>query len=238
MRTGLGTAYLFGAGLSLILSSCAVTNNLYLNDAIPFEKGNGRAHAGLGSGFAPKIDSVSDAGAVYYSNKLNIMPNFCVGAQGHLAKGLSGRLSLNFPFVLGGIGFRGGLQYSFLPPASKFNIGIGTDLGFVLSRDSIRIFNSFFALSPEVAGMTNADLFLPITFQFSDDTRLTLTPRISNQHFWIKRYIGNEGSYSYSPPMIGISSHVKIKQTSLELTVFKIDGLLMPGLGMAKSWNF
>jgi hypothetical protein len=86
--------------------------------------------------------------------------------------------------------------------------------------------------------MTNADLFLPITFQFSDDTRLTLTPRISNQHFWIKRYIGNEGSYSYSPPMIGISSHVKIKQTSLELTVFKIDGLLMPGLGMAKSWNF
>lgn len=226
------------AGLSLALNACAVSNNLYMHDAIPFEKGKARAYAGIGTGFAPKIDSVTSAGSVYYSNKLNIMPNFSAGAQGSLKNGLSGRLSVHFPFILGGFGLRGGLQYSFLPAKSKFNFALGTDLGFVLSRDSMRILNSHFELSPEVAGMTNADLFMPFTLQVNEDTRVTLTPRISTQHFWIKRNIADAESYSYAPFIAGLSSHIKIKQTSIELSVLNVDGLLLSSLGICKSWLF
>ena len=236
METKPAIKIMMGAGLALVLNACAVSNNLYMNDATPYEKGNGSSYLGIGSGLAPRLDSVSSGGKVYYTNRLSIMPNLCAGAQGHLKNNLSGRLSLNFPFIIGGIGIRGGLQYSFLPATSKFNIALGGDLGFVLSRDSIRIWGSSNALNPEVAGITSADLFMPFTIQMNDHSRLTITPRLSTQAFWIRHNVADGHSYSYSPTILGVSGNIKIRQTNMEMTILKVNGVLMPSLGVSRSW--
>ena len=236
MKTKRTYAVIMGTGLALVLHACAVSNNLYMNDATPYEKGNGSSYLGIGSGLAPRLDSVSSGGKVYYTNRLSIMPNLCAGAQGHLKNNLSGRLSLNFPFIIGGIGIRGGLQYSFLPATSKFNFALGGDLGFVLSRDSIRIWGSSNALNPEVAGITSADLFMPFTIQMNDHSRLTITPRLSTQAFWIRHNVADGHSYSYSPTILGVSGNIKIRQTNMEMTILKVNGVLMPSLGVSRSW--
>jgi len=225
-------------GLAVLLNACAVSNNLYMHDATPHEKGKGNSYLGIGSGFAPRLDSVSSGGDVYYTNRLSIMPNLCAGAQGHLKNNLSGRLSVNFPFIIGGIGFRGGLQYSFLPATSKFNFALGGDLGFVLSRDSIRILGRMNAMNPEVAGITSADLFMPFTVQLNDHSRLTITPRMSTQAFWIRHNVADGHSYSYSPTILGVSGNIRIRQTNMEMTILQVNGVLMPSLGICRSWLF
>lgn len=225
-----------GFALAWVLQSCAVSHNLYMHDAIPFQKGEGVSYLGVGTGFAPRLDSVSTAGNVYYTNKLNIMPNLCAGAQGHLKNNLSGRLSINFPFILGGIGCRGGLQYAFLPAASKFNVALGGDAGFVLSRGSIRIFGSMNAMNPEVAGITHADVFMPFTIQMNDHARLTITPRLCSQAFWISRSVGDTRSYSYSPNAWGVSGNIRIRQVNMEMTILQVDGVLMPAVGVSRNW--
>ena len=222
----------------MLLNACAVSNNLYMHDATPHEKGKGNSYLGIGSGFAPRLDSVSSGGDVYYTNRLSIMPNLCAGAQGHLKNNLSGRLSVNFPFIIGGIGFRGGLQYSFLPATSKFNFALGGDLGFVLSRDSIRILGRMNAMNPEVAGITSADLFMPFTVQLNDHSRLTITPRMSTQAFWIRHNVADGHSYSYSPTIFGVSGNIRIRQTNMEMTILQVNGVLMPSLGICRSWLF
>ena len=72
-------------GLIIIgISSCAVTNNMYLNDATPYEKGDGIVSFGIGTGLMPDLDSVTDKGDIHYSNKFRMAPNFYLGLQGNI----------------------------------------------------------------------------------------------------------------------------------------------------------
>lgn len=216
----------------LFVSSCAVTNNMYLNDATPFEKGEDQISFGIATGLMPDIDSVSENGDIHYHNKLSMAPNFYLGFQGGLKNKLDYRASLNLPYIIGGIGLRGGIQYSFLPKESVFNFAIGTDLGFVVSRDSIKLFGSKIGMNPYTKGITNADIFMPFTVNLNKNTRFTLTPRFIYQYFWIKNNIDLKRSYSFSPETLAVSAGLKYKHTIIELTILKMNNAIYPNFGI------
>jgi hypothetical protein len=220
------------------VSSCSVTNNMYINDATPYGKREGVVSFGIGTGLIPKIDSVSDNGDINFNNKLGIAPNFYLGVQGGLKNRINYRASLNLPYIVGGFGLRGGAQYSFLPKKSKFNFAIGVDIGFVASKDSVKILGSRIGVNPHTNRITNADIFMPFTLNINESSRFTITPRYIHQYFWIKYNIDSHKSYSYIQSTIGLSAGLKYKSLILEMTILRMNSMIYPNIGIGYISNF
>ncbi|MDP2176460.1 MAG: hypothetical protein Q8K70_11175 [Bacteroidota bacterium] len=220
-------------GLIIIgLPSCSVTNNIYINETTPFEDGKGVVSLGIGTGLIPKIDSVSDNGDINFNNKISIAPNFYLGVQGGIKNRINYRASINLPFIIGGFGQRGGAQYSFLPKESKFNFAVGIDLGFVASKDSVKILGSRIGVNPHTNGITNADIFMPFTLNINENSRFTITPRYIHQYFWIKYNVDSHKSYSYIQSTIGLSAGLKYKSLYIESTMLSMNNRIFPVLGI------
>ena len=99
--------------LLMLTSSCIVVNNLYVNDPVPLEKDSIRTYIGVGSGFEPKIDSISANGTVHHQNKYELAPNLCFGGQFGLGNQTDLRIAVNLPYIITGFGIRAGVQHSF-----------------------------------------------------------------------------------------------------------------------------
>jgi hypothetical protein len=218
--------------ISICTISCTVTNNLYINNPIPMGKGEREGYVGLGTGIAAKIDSISSVdGAVNFSNKISIEPVLSVGGQMGISKQTDLRIALHFPGILfTGLGLRAGLQHSFCDTSSRINIALGTDLGFVISDDTVKILGTKFALdSLERAsnGAINADFFLPVSYKIKNNFIVVLTPRYSFNVLYI------EGIKSFKLGYPALSLGVRVRKFYFETTALYYHSSVYGHLGVA-----
>ena len=216
----------------LLLSSCTVTNNLYVNDPVPVQKGNADFYLGIGTGVKAKIDSVSANGDITFSNEVTRAPNLCFGSQIGLTRNLDLRAAIHLPYIIGGFGARLGPQYTFFSNESKFNMAIGSDLGFVVAKDSIKIFGSTSALDIHSNGAINADFFLPFCFNFNENSRIIITPRYSFNTIYIRHNTGEKKSYKFSPHVPSLAIGLRLNKLYLEASAFRFQNEYYPNFGL------
>lgn len=157
----------------LLLTSCIATNNMYVNNPVSLEKGDADPYIAISTGLEARLDS-TQVGDIYETDyKTVIAPVLSIGGQIGLGKQFDLRAAFHLPYLLGGAGLRIGSQYSFTNRNAPFNMAFGTDLGFTFSRDSL--FNS--EIKSDTRGIFNGDVFLPMSYSFSDDLSIILTPR-------------------------------------------------------------
>ena len=177
------TLFIILSQLSILIffNSCTVTNNFYVNNAMPIEKGKSDLYGGISTGFKPNLDSTG----------YNISHNLSAGLQtciGNLEK-TSVRAAIHFPEIIGGFGARLGIQQSFLDKNSNFNIAFGTDIGFTAAKDSVKNFinGRYEKIQNDIKGSYNFDFFLPMSFRLKKNTLLTLTPRYTFTFISVKK---------------------------------------------------
>lgn len=169
-----------------ILPGCVVTNHLYYNQGHPSGKGNIHGYAGLGTGITPKIDSINANGYIFFSEKMKTAPVSAIGMQSGVGNQTDFRASLHLPYIIGGVGFKLGIQRSFFDSTSLFNVAPGLDVGFVFSRDSFRILGSKTSIDKPLNHSVNIDFFIPLSFRVNPTTYFVFTPRYSITGFNIR----------------------------------------------------
>ncbi len=227
MKDGLSAVVVF----LILLSSCASVNNLYVNDPVPLGKGYIRGYIGVGTGLMPKVDSITDNGAVHYQNKLKIAPNLCAGIQYGLAKQTDMRFAVNLPYAVTGIGLRGGVQHSFFRKENPFNLALGTDIGYGFSKDSL--FGGSTKEMISVKHAINSDFFLPISYSFSSDVRIILTPRASFTGFYLKENANRNKLKSFTPFIPSLTLGMNIHGIYFEAGAHLVNHWLIPNFGIA-----
>ncbi len=218
--------------LLIVFSSCTVTNNLYINDPVPLGKGNACGFIGIGTGLAPDIDSTSLNGDIHYSDNLSLAPNLCFGGQFGLGEQFDLRLNIHLPYLVTGFGLHAGIQYSFFRKWTLFNAAVGTDIGFVVAKDTLRLGSLHIGLDPATKGAINADFFLPVSYNLKDNYRFVLTPRISLNTLFIRKNKYERKSQKYSPIYPALSFGTFLNRLYLEATVQYIDMDVRPGFGI------
>ena len=218
--------------------SCTVTNNFYFNDPKPYEKGMGAGYLGIGTGLQAVVDSVSfPSGEIHFSDKLSTTANLVLGGQVGLGKKYNVRISGHIPKVLGGFGFRGGIQKSLFDSTSHVNISLGFDLGFVLSRDSISVLSNKWAVEKETNSALSADGFLSISLKAGTDSHFILTPRYSYNTMYIREFDYLQRSYPFNFQHFSLSIGLKTRNLYLETTGMFLNNELIPHFGIAKIIN-
>ena len=105
-----GIRALINLGLLLLMFSCTVTNNLYVNDPVPAQDKEANFYIGIGTGVRADIDSVNKSGDITFSDDLTMAPNLYFGGQVNVLDQLDLRFTLHLPYIIGGIGLRAGPQ--------------------------------------------------------------------------------------------------------------------------------
>ena len=213
--------------------SCTVTNNLYINDPEPIQKGDGQVNAGLSTGIVPLIDSVNLNGSIFFSNKYSSAPVLSMGAQGRINDGLQYRFAIHLPYIVGGFGIKGGVQHCFFPKESPIHLAIGADLGIVFAKESIKIFGTYTDLNIQSETAFSFDLFMPFSYQFSDDVKLIFGPRYSNNFFEIRYNENYHGSKMYYLSYPALSFGARFKHLYIETTATYYDYKIYPLFGIA-----
>lgn len=219
------------------LTSCTVTNNIYINDPVPVSKGNIDIQIGIGTGHKAKTDSVADNGDIYFSDKLELAPTIFTSGQYGITDQLNLRYSLHLPYIVGGIGLRAGIQYSFFPKQTKFNAAIGTDFGFVIAKDSIKILGSKSDLDTYTNGAINGDVFLPVSYNFNKDYRIVLTARYSFNALYVKQNMYNDNANAFTPQLPSIALGLRLNKIYLEGNVSRYNDLYIPNFGLIYIFN-
>lgn len=197
-------------------------------------KGKGEAYGGIGMGLETKIDSVSDiSGAIHFSDKIITAPVLAFGIQAGAAKQTDIRLAFHLPKIFGGFGLRAGVQQSIFNPDSKFNVALGTDLGFVISKDSIHIFGSGNEINKSTNGAINADFFLPIGFSSQKNFRIVLTPRYSLNVMYVRKFRDERKSNSFKFSYPALSLGIRKKHFYFEATGIFYQKSFYPNFGVA-----
>jgi len=220
-----------------LFSSCTVLNQSYLNDPTPLGEGNGEIFLGAGTGAKPLVDSIANYGDIYFSNKIDFAPNVFLSGNYGLGERTNLRFSVHLPYLLGGFGLRAGVQQSFFKKESKFNAALGTDLGFVLAKDSLKIFGLAEELSIHANGGLNADVFLPISYTFNENLRIVLTPRLSANVLFIRYNQNEQESYKFTPILPSLALGLKTKRFYFEGNVIYFNNEYRPNFGIAYSFN-
>jgi hypothetical protein len=221
----------------LSLSACTVTNSLYVNDPEPVQKGAERFYLGIGTGVRAKVDSVDNNGNISFSNEITLAPNLFFGGQVAIKDNLNLRFAVHLPYIIGGFGARVGPQYTFFEPGSKFNMAVGTDLGFVLAKDSLEILGSTSALDIYANGAINADIFMPLAYKFSKNARIVITPRYSFNTLYIRLNTAEKESRKFSPQLASLAIGLYLNRIYLEASAFRFQGEYFPNVGLVYTFK-
>lgn len=214
------------------LTSCAVANNFYANNANPYEKNRGTAYIAASSGMQASIDSVSENGQIHFANAVHGAMNLNAGGEIGLGKKINGRAAIHLPYILGGLGLRVGAQYSFFPKGSKFNMAIGTEAGFSLAKDSVKIFGSLIGTNPHGKSYSNADIYAPFTYNFSKKKYLTLGIRYSFNYMQVKYNAKETATFEYNPKALIYGLTYNYKSLLLEFSNIQIANGHYPSFGI------
>lgn len=217
------------------LNSCTVTNNMYLNDPEPCGRGKVDLYAGIGTGMQVKLDSVYDQGYYTTSYRTTIAPSASLGTQFGVTNQCDVRVSIHFPYIIGGFGIHAGVQNSFFNAASRFNMAVGIDAGGVLSKKTIHNDDQSedVKLNPPTKGAMNADIFMPFSYRISDNMRLILTPRYSFNILYVRSVEdpGDNRHFNLSFPVLTLG--MKIHNLYFEASGQYYNNLLRPQVGIA-----
>ena len=217
--------------LPLFLGACTVTNNLYLNDAVPLEKEEGEFFLGVGSGLQPAIDEITEDGDVVFSDSLKAAPNLVLSLKGGLGKNFTLNFGVHLPYILSGFGMNFGTQYSFFPKESRINVAPGINFGFVISRTEL--FNEPLKSVPPVSGAMNLDLYLPFSFVLKENYRLILTPRLSSNIMFIKKNVDFDDNRWFKPMFQIYSAGLRLNKIYIEASAIYFKQKLLPNAGIA-----
>lgn len=220
------------------LCSCTVTNSIYVNDPVPLPKGKMEMHLGGGTGHKAKVDSVANNGNIAFSRELEIAPILFTSGQYGITDQLNARFSLHLPYIIGGFGLRGGIQYSFFPRHTLFNAAIGADFGFVLAKDSIRILGSASELDTYTDGAINADFFIPLSYSFSENYRIILTARYSLNAIYVRYNMYENKTYAFKPQLPSIALGVRLNKIYIEGNISRYKDIYIPNFGLVYIFSF
>lgn len=215
-----------------VLFSCTVTNSVYINDPVSLSKGELIGHGGIGTGSKAKVDSVADNGDITFSNDLQMAPNLFIGGRYGITDQLDLRFDLHLPYIIGGIGLRTGIQYSFFPKHTIFNAAIGLDLGGVYAKDSLRILGSASEVDTYTDGALNADFFIPLSYSFSENYRIILTARYSFNALYVRYNNYDNKTYAFTPQLPSVALGIKLNKVYLEGNVARYKDIYIPNFGM------
>ena len=172
-----------------VLASCTVTNSIYVNDPIPLERKDFEGQIGLGTGHQAVVEDVDAEGNISFSNDFTTAPNLFFSGRYGISDQWGLRFAMHLPYVVAGLGMRAGTQYSFFPASAAVNMAFGADVGFVVAKDSLHILGSASPLNAHSNGAWHSDLFLPVSYKFSNNFRLILTGRYSFTTIYIRENI-------------------------------------------------
>lgn len=217
----------------IVIASCTVTNNLYVNDPEPLEEGEGQVYAGLSTGVAPRVDSVAADGHIFFSGKYSMAPVLSVGGAVNIKNGLQFRGSIHLPYIIGGIGLKGGVQYCFFPKGSRFNMSVGGDASVIFAKESIEIFGTYNELNPWTKIAFSTDIFVPFSVQVFEDLKLIAAPRYSFNFFFLRlnENFDNSKCHILQYPVLSIG--LKFKKIYLEASGLYYNNNYHPMVGLA-----
>lgn len=212
-----------------LLFSCTSSNNLYVNDPVPLEKGDVEIQLGLGTGMEPKT-SVNDSGDVAFDKQLRLAPVFQIAGNVGLGKRFILRVGLYLPYVIagGGLNVRG--QYSFFPRESKLNMATGIDIGIGGSSDEF--LDVDIRDNVRTGTVLHADLFLPLAYNFSDNFRMILTPHIIYNSMEVKYHLESERYRRHRIYYPALSMGFMWEQFYLEAGASYLGQGIMPHMGI------
>lgn len=218
-----------------LITSCTVTNNMYVNNASPQKKGEYEGYFGLGTGFQAKIDSTPDDSVIYYSDQIKQTVILYVGGQYGLTDKINVRAAVHLPKIIGGLGIRAGIQYSLFDNESTFNAAAGGDFGFVISRDSIKFGSTRFGFenAKYANGSVSADFFIPLTYKPKDNIFISLTPRYSFNSLAIRQRLYEKSSKSHKISYPALTLGFKISDFYFEASAAYYGSKVFPLAGIA-----
>ena len=213
---------------SVLFCSCVATNNMYVNDPKPLQKGDADICVGVGTGLGVVLDSSLSGNTYNTAIKTQYAPVLSFNGQFGVGERFNLRAAVHLPYILGGIGLRFGAQYSLFGPESRFNAAIGSDLGLVFTRDSLWIID----IESDSRGIYNIDVFLPLSYSFTEDFSIILTPRYSVDWVSVDDIHDKDKSsifYSHFPVL---TLGIKIKDFYLESSALYNDDMIYPHFGL------
>jgi len=218
----------------IFLQSCVVTNNVYLNDPTPIGRGNQEIYLGGGTGIRPRIDSVTNNTKINYSKRIKTAPIAVAGLKVGLGERMNLEVGLHFPKIIAGIGLRVGTQYSFLKKDSKFNFALGANVGTIWAEDNVKILGTYVPNPELIKQAFNGDVFLPISYNFTENFRLIITPRFSFNSVSIKRFtdFSDVQNFRYQMPILSVGALIN-KNFYFEYSAIYYDKLIYPHFGIA-----
>ncbi len=205
---------------SLLIESCAVTNNMYVNDPFPLPKTDFELYGGAGMGMKPKIDSVSSSGEVF-SNEIRQTLNLVFGGRYGINNIWGIGLGFHLPEVVGGVGANLKTQLSMFPTPALTNLALVADIGFVFAEDSIRILGTEWKLDDKSRGSFNIDFSMPVGYRIGNNAKLILTPRYSFNTFYLRKSYDTERSKRIRVQYPALSLGYRYRQVQVETTLLK-----------------
>lgn len=219
-----------------LLTSCAVQNNLYLNNPVPLPRGEVEAYGGASAGIRPVIDSTDANGFTYYSDVLQLAPMLNLGLNVGLTDRVGLGIDMHLPYGFAGFGMNVRPQISFFPASSDFNIALSGRAGFAISSSDFQLTENIsinISSLQDVRGTLNASLALPLSIRMGEDTHLIITPRWSRTSFAIWDNIDfRDRVYrrGYTFPILSIGA--RLKHIHIEGTVIKKERGFLPTMGV------
>jgi len=219
-----------------LLTSCAVQNNLYLNNPVPLPRGEAVAYGGASAGIRPVIDSTDVNGFTYYSDVLQLAPMLNLGVNVGLTNRVGLGVDVHLPYGFAGFGMNVRPQISFFPASSGFNVALSGRAGFAISSENLQITNNisiYIGDLQDVRGTLNASLALPMSVRMGEDTYLFITPRWSRTSFAIwdnTDFRDRVYRRGYTFPILSIGA--RLKNVHIEGTVIKKERGFLPTMGV------
>ncbi|MFZ4545548.1 MAG: hypothetical protein ACOYOA_15965 [Saprospiraceae bacterium] len=209
--------------LLISISSCVVTNNLYINDPAPQGKGNYKSYMGIGTGTWLLGDStiiLNDKPAKYF-----MFPEAALGFKYGVGPKTNLHLAMHVPLTISGLGLKIGFQQSFFEANAPFNLALGADIGGTIAGN--KIFGISFNEN-ENRGAFNADFFMPLSLKFNESLKLIMTPRYSfNTYFVSQKNIAN---------FTVMSAGISYKKNLFEASVLFNNEYFLPRVGYIRNF--
>ncbi len=108
-------------------------------------------------------------------------------------------------------------------------------VGFVASKDSVRIGNFSASIEDQqiFRGGLNADIALPLAFQFDDEAWVILTPRLATNRI---RYWETQGNFGetlhFNYNFMALSLGLRYRRLHFELSAHQLDNRILPTFGV------
>ena len=221
-------------GFMVLAQSCVVTNNTYLDSAIPLGSGSSEEMAAIGTGFMPIEDSIGFDSSIHYNRAFYTLGNICGNFRMGLGPKTNGNASL-FLMGFGGFGLKMGVQHTLIggDHQDRFFAALGAESGFSLAADSFNWWIFHNDVKPPFKGSFTAAASLPISIKFSDEIVLTSSFRYGLNSLRLNKDKYLADKYWDHQALIAMSVNLRLYDFILEGSLNAWDGNYYPHFSLA-----